>query len=125
MARGRNQGAAAQPKAPAKPKTATAKSAPTAKSVPTVKSVPTTGPKKVKGTKPEHQPDDLKAALPYFLIRIAVFAVITVILILVGFYVLWALLIGMIAASVVTWPIARIQKRVARRDTAGPGKPAK
>ncbi|ONH29923.1 hypothetical protein BL253_15370 [Pseudofrankia asymbiotica] len=67
----------------------------------------------------------MRAALPYFLIRIAVFAVITVVLILVGFYVLWALLIGMIAASVVTWPIARIQKRVARRDPAGSARSAR
>ncbi|OHV41699.1 MULTISPECIES: hypothetical protein [Pseudofrankia] len=115
MARGRNQGAAAQPKASAKSKASEAKARP----------VTTVRPKKATAEKPEkpvHEPADLKAALPYFLIRIAVFAVITVVLILVGFYVLWALLIGMIAASVVTWPIARIQKRVAHRDTAKPGK---
>jgi len=91
-------------------------------SAPKTKAAP--APKKGKSTESAPAPD-LKAALPYFLIRIAVFLVLTVVLILVGFYVLWALLIGMIAASVVTWPIARIQKRVSRRNQAKTGKATK
>ena len=117
MARGRNQGAAAQPKARAVPKASAAKT-PVVKSS---KAKPAPAPKKSKSTTAA-PPPDLKAALPYFLIRIAVFLVLTVVLMAVGFYVIWALLIGMAAAAVVTWPIARIQKRVARRDTGGPAR---
>jgi hypothetical protein len=123
MARGRNQGTAAQPKARAVPKAAPAKT-------PVVKSsrgkpAPAAGAKKAKSGKPAPQPLDLRAALPYFLIRIAVFLVLTVVLIAIGFYVMWALLIGMAAAAIVTWPIARIQKRVSRREVDKAGNAAR
>ncbi|MBL7517220.1 hypothetical protein I6A84_03545 [Frankia sp. CNm7] len=107
----------AKPKTPAQPKGQPAK--------PKVAATPAKS--AAKARKPEIEPPDLKAALPYFLVRIAVFVVLTMVLIAVGVNVIWSLLFGMAAAAVVTYPIARIQKRVSRRqgDTPAAAKPDK
>jgi Flp pilus assembly protein TadB len=85
-----------------------------------IESIPKAKEKKPKP--PPREPDDLAAALPFFLIRFGVFVVITVVLwFAVGLNPLFAVLFGLIVGAVVTWPIARMQKRAAR---AGAAKPA-
>ncbi|MBX6389689.1 MAG: hypothetical protein IRZ08_11955 [Frankia sp.] len=66
--------------------------------------------------RPTPPPPDLKAALPYFLARFAVFIVLTFTLLLVGLSWLPAVLAGMVAAGVLTYPLARMQRRAAERN---------
>ncbi|WP_243407925.1 DUF4229 domain-containing protein, partial [Frankia canadensis] len=64
---------------------------------------------------PAQQDVDLRAQLPYFLVRLAVLVVITVVLALVGVNLLLAVLLGFVVAGLLTWPLGRMQRRAARR----------
>ncbi|MCK9874779.1 hypothetical protein MXD59_03095 [Frankia sp. Ag45/Mut15] len=59
---------------------------------------------------------DLRAQLPYFVARLAVLVLVTVVLALMGVSVLLAVLIGFVVAGLLTWPLGRLQRRAARRD---------
>ena len=66
-------------------------------------------------TKPEPEEIDLKAALPYFLARIAIFVLIAVVLwLLTPLAPLFAVLFGLIGGALAGYPLARIQKRVSQ-----------
>ncbi len=56
--------------------------------------------------------------LPYFLARLAVLVILTVVLVVVDVPLLLALLIGFAAAGLATWPIGRMQRRAAARSRA-------
>jgi hypothetical protein len=77
-------------------------------------SAPKPKPKAKRKNRPAPPPVDLRAALPYFLARIAVFIVISFVLLVAGLSVLLALLGGMVGAAVIAWPLARMQRRAAR-----------
>jgi hypothetical protein len=67
---------------------------------------------------------DLKAALPFFLARIGIFLVITVVLFLaVGLNPILSVLLGLIGGAAAGYPLARLQKRAARLGPE-PVKPA-
>jgi len=73
-----------------------------------------------KREKPELEEFDLRAALPFFLARIGIFLVITVVLFLgFGINILLAVLLGLIGGAAAGYPLARLQKRAARKDSAG------
>jgi hypothetical protein len=76
---------------------------------------------KVRRTKPEPEPIDLKAALPWFLARIAIFVVIAAVLwVAVGLNPLLAVLFGLIGGAFAGYPLARVQKRVSREGDDKP-----
>ncbi|OHV38991.1 hypothetical protein CC117_03425 [Parafrankia colletiae] len=56
--------------------------------------------------------------MPYFLARLAVLVILTVVLVVVNVPLLLALLIGFAAAGLATWPIGRMQRRAAARSRA-------
>ncbi|KDA44913.1 hypothetical protein [Frankia sp. BMG5.23] len=70
--------------------------------------------------RPAPQDVNLRAQLPYFLIRVAALAVITVILVAVGLNLLMALLVGFAVAGLLTWPLGRMQRRAAQRAAQRP-----
>lgn len=61
---------------------------------------------------------DLRVQLPYFAARLGVFAVLTVVLLVVGVAPLLAVLVGLAVAGFLTWPLGRMQRRAAARATA-------
>jgi hypothetical protein len=74
------------------------------------------------GERPATPPDavDLRAQLPYFAARFAVFVVIAVVLIVLGVAPLFAVVFGLASAGVLTWPLGRMQRRAARRAARRP-----
>ncbi|CAI7975575.1 conserved hypothetical protein [Frankia sp. Hr75.2] len=69
--------------------------------------------------RPRREPEvapDLRVQLPYFLIRLAVLVILTVVLIAVGVAPLLSVLIGFAAAGLLTWPLGRMQRRAAQRS---------
>ncbi|MCK9925683.1 hypothetical protein MXD62_00620 [Frankia sp. Mgl5] len=69
------------------------------------------------GRAPEVAPD-LRVQLPYFLIRLAVLVILSVVLIAVGVAPLLGILIGFAVAGLLTWPLGRMQRRAAQRSAA-------
>jgi hypothetical protein len=83
--------------------------------------VNTGGARKARRPKPEPEPIDLRAALPWFLARIAIFVVIAAVLwVAVGLNLLLAVLLGLIGGALAGYPLARIQKRVSRESAGKP-----
>lgn len=72
------------------------------------------------GQRPAPADIDLRAQLPYFLARLAVLVVITVVLALVGVNLILSLLIAFAVAGVLTWPLGRMQRRAAQRRPTPP-----
>ncbi|CAO5176175.1 DUF4229 domain-containing protein [Frankia sp. AiPs1] len=60
---------------------------------------------------------NLRAQLPYFVARLAVLVVVTVVLAVTGVNVVLAVLIGFVVAGLLTWPLGRMQRRAAQRSS--------
>ena len=81
---------------------------------------PAAKPKPRPRQKQQQEPPELhlRVQLPYFLARIGVFAVLTVVFLLVGFGLFLSVVLGFAAAGILTWPIGRMQRRAAEQAAA-------
>jgi Flp pilus assembly protein TadB len=70
--------------------------------------------------KPPADAVDLRVQLPYFAARLAAFVALAVVLIVVGISPLFAILLGLAAAGLLTWPLGRMQRRAAQRAARRP-----